>query len=91
MDSLVARLRAAIDAASPEPPATKTPRLAPADSEGEEEEVRRLGRVMAALGQDYPGDVGVVMPVLLNYLELAPGARARAYPPAPLFSFHLLL
>ena len=65
LDRLITRLT---DPAEPEnggEPKPKSPRIA--------SDVTRLGQVMCLLHTDYPGDVGVLMPVLLNYLELSVG------------------
>lgn len=68
-DIVKTQVRLLISRVSPmvEEPSSKQPR-----SE-EEQEHRRLSKVMVQLDADYPGDNGVIMPLLLNYLELAPG------------------
>ncbi len=38
-----------------------------------QEEISMLGDVMVALNDDFPNDIGVIMPVILNYLQLEPG------------------
>ena len=64
-------VRSLIDRVSPstEEPSSKQPRST------EEQEHRRLSKVMVQLDADYPGDNGVIMPLLLNYLELSPGMQ----------------
>lgn len=68
-DVVKTHVRALIARVGPatEEPSSKQPRST------EEQEHRRLSKVMVQLDADYPGDNGVIMPLLLNYLELAPG------------------
>ncbi len=51
---------------------TKRPKL-----ETNDHDIQRVSQVICHLNKDYPGDIGVLMPTILNYMDLAPGTCNR--------------